>query len=144
MNVVSSLQDFEQLGNYYKNRRWRRCCTTGTCSMSKSHSIHCNSGGYDLIGLVTLHCSLETSCSTSEMSHSSSDMSHSRSEISTKHLVMLQRLWDCHIVLLHKLCNCYTAVRETENLRHKREIFCANPLLKTTHNPVHFRTVLIL
>ena len=110
-----------------QKRRCRRCCTTGTCSMRQSHSIHCNSRGYDLISLVTSHCSLETSRSSSEMSHSSSEMSYSRSEIATRHLEMLQRLWDCHIVLLHELCDCCTAVRQTENFRYNRR---ANPLLK--------------
>ena len=133
------LQNFEQLWNRPKNKRWRRCCTTGTCSMRQSHSIHCNSRGCDLISFVTSHCSLETSCSSSEMSQS-------RSEIATRHLQRLQRLWDCHIVLLHEVCDCCTAVRQTENFRHKRRALCANPLLKIIHNPgyVHFRTVLIL
>ena len=43
-----------QLWNHTKKRCWRRCCTTGTCSMIQSHSTHCNSWGYDLISLAVI------------------------------------------------------------------------------------------
>ena len=48
-NMMTSLQNFELFWNHPKNRRWRRCCTTGTCCMRQSHSTHCNSCGYDFI-----------------------------------------------------------------------------------------------
>ena len=49
-----ALQNFELFWNHPKNRRWRRCCTTGTCCMRQSHSTHCNSRGYDLISLAAV------------------------------------------------------------------------------------------
>ena len=69
---------------------------------------------------------------------------------------VIQQLWDSHNTpwnfaealslshcLLHKLCDCCTAVRQTDNCRHKRRALCANPLHKIIHTPgyVRFRIV---
>ena len=134
-----SLQNFELFWNHPKNRRWRRCCTTGTCCMSQSYSTHCNSRGYDLISLAAVlwHHTAAVRCRTAAVRcHTAALRCHTAA----------MRLWDCRIVLLHKLCDCCTAVRETESFRHKRRASCANPQHKIIHNPgyVHFRTVLIL
>ena len=47
--LLQSLQNFTQLWGYPKNRRWWRCCLTGVCSMTQSHSTHSNSCGNALI-----------------------------------------------------------------------------------------------
>ena len=51
-----TLQNFTLLFYHPKNRCWRRCCVTGTCSMRQSHSNHSNSWGYDrgLFSLATV------------------------------------------------------------------------------------------
>ena len=133
----------------HQKRRWRRCCTTstGTCSMRQSHSNHCNSWGYDLISLaaVVWHHTAALRCRAAALRcHSSSD-----SDTATRDLKMLQRLWNCHIVLLYELCDCCTALHQTENFRRKRRALCANPRHKIIHNPCYvlyvcFRAVLIL
>ena len=46
--------DFTRLSGHTKNKRWRRCCVRGACSMEQSHSTYCNSCGYYLISLAAV------------------------------------------------------------------------------------------
>ena len=48
----ASLQNFPQLQNRPKNRRWRRCCATGMHSMRQPLNTHWNRWGYDWIRLA--------------------------------------------------------------------------------------------
>ena len=101
-----------------------------------------------MIRLAAYHWSLETSrCSP---------------ETATRYCELLQRLWDCHTVLLHVPYNCpmnmgswglstclftsmqgchapktptpQTTVYQTKNFWNKRRVLCASPPRKIIHN----------
>ena len=119
---VRNITKFYTVVKSPQKRRWQWCYMTITCSMRQSNSNHCNSWGYDLISLaaVVWHHTAALRCRAAAL------RCHSSSETATRDLKMLQRLWNCHIVLLHELCDCRTAVHQTENFRRKRRALCAN------------------
>ena len=105
-----------------QNRRWRRCCVIGTALWNRLTTPTTTLGVMNLLALQQSY------------------------DITLQPWEFAQQLWDCHIVLSHKLCNCCTAVRQTEKFRHKRRALFANPPHKIIHNPGYlcFRIVLIM
>ena len=113
-------------------RRWWRYCVTVSQRPLQLLGLWLNKS---CSSLVRSHCSIETS-------HSSSEMSPSNSVTATRDTSRCCRGAETvTFVLLHELCDCCTAVRQTENFRHKRRALYANPQHQIIQDTgyVHFR-----
>ena len=105
----------------------------------KPHGTHCNSWGYELFShaAVLWHHTAALRCWAAALRcHTTAQRRHN----TPWNFAEALSLSHC---LLHKLCDCCTAVRQTDNCRHKRRALCANPLHKIIHTPgyVRFRIV---
>ena len=120
-----SIQNFELLWNHPKNRRWRRCCMTGTCCMRQSHSTHCNSCGYDLISLAVVlwHHTAALRCRAAAVRcHTAAVRCHTAAMRQPQDVAEALRL--SHCLVARALWLLHSCASDWELLTQKKGIMC--------------------